>query len=475
MTAKAISPTADPIPGLVRRIAIPAGTGMLFQTLFNVVDTWYAGLISTEALAALGVSFPVFFLVIALMIGIGVGASALIANAIGADDRPRACRLFGQALSLSLLAGLAVALYGLFAAEYLFRLAGTSGEALDLAKTYLLPILLASAFFLLNGVCNGFLSAQGDSRTYRNALIAGCSLNVLLNPLFMFGLGPMPGFGVLGIAFSTILIQALQFAYLFREARRSDIGERFTLVDLRPDVQAMTALLRQAVPVTGQMLTTGIGLFAITYFMGRHGETAIAAYGIALRIEQVAMLPMVGLNTAAMTLVGQNFGAGIMPRVVKVAWTTLGYGVVLMTLGALLVFPFRAELMALFTADPEVVEVGAAYLAVAVLNFNAYALLMIGSAILQAMKRPVFALLIGLFRHIFGPLVVLWLLDPVLGFGLPGIYWGIFAVAWIGALTSILYVRYRLGTLGAAESVDLPEPAMGDMASKGNGRWVRRA
>ncbi len=466
MSASSLRLTTDPIPGLIRKIAIPAGTGMLFQTLFNVVDTWYAGLISTEALAALAVSFPVFFLVIALMIGIGVGASALISNAIGAGEPSRACRLFGQALLLAVLAGGAVAIYGLLAADPLFRLAGTSGEALTLAKAYLLPILLASAFFLLNGVCNGFLSAQGNSRAYRNALIFGCLLNVALNPLFMFGLGPMPGFGVLGIAMATILIQALQFAYLWKRARQSELGALFTIKDLKPDAEAMAALLRQAVPVSGQMLTTGIGLFAITFFMGRHGEAAVAAYGIALRIEQVAMLPMIGLNTAALSLIGQNFGAGKGRRVSEVAWTALGYGVVLMALGALLVWLFRADLMALFTDDVGVIRLGAAYLAVAVLNFNAYTILIIGAGILQGMKRPVFALLIGLFRHIFGPLAVLWLLDPVLGFGLPGIYWGIFAVAWVGTLTTLLYLRYRLGT---AKSADSPEHATAALAQKGRG------
>ncbi|MDH3662067.1 MAG: MATE family efflux transporter, partial [Alphaproteobacteria bacterium] len=155
-------------------------------------------------------------------------------------------------------------------------------------------------------------------------------------------------------------------------------------------------------------------------------------------------------------LVGQNFGAGKLDRVSAIARQALGYGVALMLLGALMVWPLRTELMALFADDPDVVRVGAAYLSVAALNFCAYALLMIGSAVLQGMKRPVFTLLIGLFRHIFGPMVVLWLLDPVLGFGLPGIYWGIFAVAWIGALTTLAYVRYRLGV---AESMDLPETA----------------
>ncbi len=459
MSSSKLRPTTDPIPSLIRKIAIPAGTGMLFQTLFNVVDTWYAGLISTEALAALAVSFPVFFIVIALMVGIGHGASALIANAIGEEAPARACRLWGQALILAVITGVVVALYGLFFADPLFRLAGTDGESRDLARTYLIPILIFAFLFLLVAVCNGLLSAQGDTRSFRNALIAGAILNVFLNPILMFGPGPLPAFGVLGIALATIIIQALQFAYLWHRCRQSDLGRHFRLTSLKPDIEAMIWLLKQTVPVTGQMLTTGIGLFAITFFMGRHGETAIAAYGIALRIEQLAMLPMVGLNTAALTLVGQNVGAGKMARVTAAAWAVLGYGMVLMLLGAALVWLARADLMALFTDDQDVIRLGAAYLAVAVLNFKAYALLAIGSGILQGMKRPVFALLIGFFRHIIGPMTVLWLLDPVLGYGLPGIYWGIFAVAWIGALTTLLYLRYRLGTLGATERGNLPETA----------------
>lgn len=462
MSAK-LRPTVDPIPGLIRKIAIPAGTGMLFHTLFNVVDTWYAGLISTEALAALAVSFPVFFMVIALIVGIGHGASALIANALGEKEPALARRLWGQSLLLAMTTGVLVALYGLYAADPLFRLVGIEGESLRLASIYLVPILLFAFVFLLSAACNGLLTAQGDARSYRNALIAGALLNVVLNPLFMFGLGPLPGFGVLGIAISTILIQALQFVYLWRRCRQSDLGRHASLNSLKPDIEAMIRLLRQAVPVTGQMLTTGIGLFAITFFMGRHGEAAVAAYGIALRIEQLAMLPMVGLSTAALTLIGQNYGARNTVRVTSAAWTTLGYGMALMALCAILVWPLRSVLMGLFTDDADVIGLGAAYLGVAVLNFCAYALLMIGSSILQGMKRPVFALVIGLFRHIFGPMVVLWLLDPVLGFGLPGIYWGIFAVGWIGALTTLLYLRYRLDTV---EIVDVQELATTARASK---------
>lgn len=441
MSHAAVRPTLDPIPGLIRRIAIPAGTGMLFHTLFNVIDTWYAGLISTQALAALAVSFPVYFLVIALVVGIGQGASALIANALGADDPDQARRLFGQALTLSLGAGALVAVYGLFASDPLFRLMGSVGESLSLARTYLVPILAFAFIFLANAVLNGLLSAMGDTRPYRDALIGGACLNVLFNPLFMYGLGPLPGLGLLGIAIATIVIQFLEFAYLWHRCRATPIAAALTLRDLRPNLEDGSALLRQTLPVTGQMLATGVGLFTITAFMGRHGEAAVAAYGIGLRIEQLAMLPMIGLSTAALTLTGQNAGGGKPERVGVVMRISLIYGVALMTAGAVLVWLLRQPLMAVFAGDADVIRLGSAYLAIAVLNFNAYAILMIGAGILQGWKRPVIPMAIGLFRHVFGLVCLLWLFESWLGYGLPGIYWGIFSVSWLGALITLMCLR----------------------------------
>jgi Na+-driven multidrug efflux pump len=181
--------------------------------------------------------------------------------------------------------------------------------------------------------------------------------------------------------------------------------------------------------------------------MGRHGEAAIAGYGIALRIEQLAMLPMIGLNTAALTIVGHNHGAERPDRVREAARLVLLYGIGVMSLGVVFVWPLRETLIGIFSGDPAVIGLGAAYLSVAVLNFNAYALLILGGAILQGMRRPNFAMSVALFRHVFGPLVVLYLLDPVLGFGLPGIYWGIVGIAWLGAVVTVIYLRRVLRRL----------------------------
>jgi putative MATE family efflux protein len=440
------------LPGLILGIAVPAGTGLLFQTLFNVVDSFWAGFISTAALTALGAAFPVFFMIIVLSVGIGAAAQALIAGRLGGGDEAGARRLLGQALLLTLVAGAVVAVYGVLAAGALLRFLGTSGESLAAGKAYLVPILLFGVVFLLNQGLNGWLTAQGDSKSFRNALALGALLNVGLDPLFMFGvpwLG-IPGMGVAGIAVATILIQALQLGYLVRRAKLSPLGLPVRPGSLLPDPPVLRDLLRQAVPVTVSIGATGFGLFAITWFMGRHGEAAIAGYGIGLRIEQVAMLPMIGLNTAALTVIGQNHGAELPARVREAARLVLLYGLGVMTVGVVLVWPLREALMRLFSDDPAVVELGSAYLAVAVLNFNAYAILILGGAVLQGMRRPNIAMAVALFRHVFGPLVVLYLLDPVLGFGLVGIYWGIVAIAWIGAVVTLAYLWRLLPAAVAA-------------------------
>ncbi|MCB1970660.1 MAG: MATE family efflux transporter [Geminicoccaceae bacterium] len=443
-----LHPVDGPILALIVHLAVPSAIGMMFQTLFNVVDSFFAGLISTTALAALGASFPVFFLVIALMVGIGQATTSQIANAAGSGQPERAGRFFGQAVILAIAGGMAVGAYGHFGTAALYRLMGVTGESLGFGLAYLQPILYAAPLFLMNAVANAFLTAQGDARSNRNALIVGSLLNVGLNPLFMFGLGPLPGFGILGIALSTILVQALQLAYLMHKVRHSPLATACGLWPEGIDMETMRPLVAHATPTTLQMLTTGIGLFAITYFMGRHGQQAVAAYGVALRIEQLAMLPMVGLTTAAITLVGHNNGAMRFDRVRLVARWLLGTGIALMTAGGVIVFFSRSALMSIFTDDPAVISTGSAYLGVAVLNFNAYCLLIVGASILQGLKRPVFAMVVGIFRHVLGPACVLAVVDPVLGYGLTGIYWGIAAVAWLGATAMLVYVTRRLRELG---------------------------
>ncbi len=436
--------TTDPIPRLVRGLAVPASVGFFFNTMFNVVDTWWAGRISTHAQAALSLSFPVFFILIATGSGFAQGTTALIANALGAGNVPRARHYAVQSGLLGILAGLAITVIGLFSAPTLFRILGAREEYLGLSLAYMNTILGGAVFFLLQSILNGGLQALGDTRTYRNVLVTACLLNFGLDPLFLYGGFGIPAFGIAGIALATVLVTAGGSLFVLRRLRRTPLGEGLRLSDLRPCPAAFREIAAQGLPASLNMMTVALGIFVITWFASRFGEKAVAAYGIATRIEQIILLPSIGLNIATLTLSGQNFGAGLTERI-RDAWkTSLRYGVILMGAGGLILFALARPLMRAFSSDPEVIATGTAYLHVAALTLSAYVILYQTVFMLQGMKRPLFGLFVGVYRQVAAPALVFPLLAFQLGLGTAGLWWGIAFVNWSAALGTWLYGRHAL-------------------------------
>ena len=196
------------------------------------------------------------------------------------------------------------------------------------------------------------------------------------------------------------------------------------------------------------MMTIAIGIFVITYFVGWFGEHAVAAYGIATRVEQIALLPMIGLNVAALAIAGQNNGAKKYDRIRETWKTSLKYGIGVIAIGYTLVFIFASRLMGIFTADSEVIAIGTTFLHIAAFISIAYVLTFVTIGVLQGIKKPMFAIFIGVYRQIVLPLVSFYLLVIVLGFGLIGIWWGIFFTTWSAAIITVLYGRKVLRELG---------------------------
>lgn len=431
----------DPIPRLVRHLAVPASVGFLFNTLFNVVDTWWAGHISTEAQAALSLSFPVFFILIATGSGVAQGATALISHALGAGHPARARHLAAQAVVFGTALGLALTVLGWWVAPALFRLLGASDEYLRLCIAYMSVILGGSVFFLLQSIVNAGIQAQGDTRTYRNVLIAGCLLNAGLDPWFLYGGAGLPALGLRGIALSTVLITAAGVVYLLRVLRRSTLGQGLTAADFRPCGGTLGEILRQGLPASLNMMTVALGIFVITWFLSRFSPHAVAAYGIATRIEQILLLPTIGLNIATLTLSGHNYGAQRPDRVAETWRTSIRYGLLLMAAGGAILLAGAPWLMRAFSSDPEVLRPGTSYLRVAAFTLGAYVILYQTVFMLQGLKRPMFALWIGLARQVAAPVLVFPLLAFHAGLGLHGIWIGIAAVNWTAAALAWGYGR----------------------------------
>ena len=407
--SKSIKLTKDPIWTLLRRVTIPASVGSLFQTFYNLVDTWFAGRISAEAIGAIAKSFPIYFTIIAVGVGLGAATNALIGNSIG-EKKIRVASLYvAQSLIFAVLVSIIVTIFGLNASNYLLGVMGSDEAGIILTREYLDIIFYGTFIVLIQISLNGTLNAQGDTRSYRNVLIFSFFLNIFLNPLFIWGYGFIPGFGIAGLAIATVISQSIGTIYLAFKVNNCQIRNYLKPQCFIPKFEYLKSLTNQAVPVMFSMLFIGVGIFNILYFIGKFGDLATAGYGAALRVEQVFLLPVIGLNTAVLSIGGQNFGAKAYNRIRELYTKALFFGISFMTVAGVIIF-FGAEFfVSLFTDNQEAVMSGAIYLKVAALIGPIYPVFFITTAVFQAVKKPLYSLYLSILRLTAFPFLSLWL------------------------------------------------------------------
>ena len=438
--------TKDPIPGLVRKLAVPASVGFFFNTMYNVVDTYFAGFISTDALAALSISFPVFFILLAINSGVSMGGTALIANALGEKNPEKATKVCFQCLSFGAILSIFLSVTGYFVTPLLFRILGATGGYLEAALAYMNVILAGTVFFILQSILNACLNAQGDTKPYRNVLIFGFFLNCILDPWFLYGGFGVPAMGIAGIALATVLIMCLGMLYLLYKFSKTELWRRPTLSLLAPS-KVYREIAGQGFPASVNMVTVAVGIFLITWFISFFSDESVAAYGIATRIEQILLLPTIGLNVAVLSLTGQNNGAGKLLRVRETLNVAMKNGLLMMAAGGLILFPMAEPMMRIFTQDPQVVAHGVDYLRIASITLCSYVVIFQTGNMLQGLKRPMFSLFMGLYRQIFAPLLVFYLLAFKLDMNENGVWWGVFLVTWSAAVIAHFFGRSLLNKM----------------------------
>ncbi len=439
--------TTGPLSGHIRRIALPMSIGFFFNTMYNVVDSFYAGRISTEALAAMALSFPVFFIIIAISGGLSRGASALIANAIGANDKEEESTLSGQVFSLAILSGICVSIVGLTSATPLFHILGASGSYLQLAKDYTSPLFIGAIFFLLNSMSNAILLAHGDSKTYGRTLVIGFFLNLILDPWFLYGGFGLPAMGIKGIAWATVLIQALGAIYLLSVVVHRGHVTRHCAEHLIPKLKIYRQILRQGIPTSFNLMSIALGFFVITYFLKFYGEASVAAFGVGTRIEQIALLPAIGLSSAIVSIVGQNNGAGQTDRVRECVHLCFKYGLYLIVTASILLFAFATPLVRLFTNDPEVIQVGTKYVRIVAFIQWSYVSGFVYIGFLQALKRPMYGFIEAFTRKIILPGIIFPLVVHYFSVGLEGFWISMCAINAFMAIITISYGQHVLKKL----------------------------
>ena len=435
--------TEGSIKKALRKIAIPASIGFLFNTLFNVVDTYFAGQLSVSALAGLTISFPIFLITIALASGVGTGSTALAAIALGKKDQLGYHQIAKNALLVSCLIAVVLLIVSPFAIPWLLQVSGGTGDVLNEGLAYMNVVIIGAVFQILNFTFNGLLSAQGNTKPFRNFLIIGFFLNLILDPMFIFGWFGLPRMGTAGVALATVLVQVMGTIYLGISFFKSQGYDKALFIKSRLSVNAVRQLLKQGIPVSLNNATVSIGIFIIQYFIYQFGTNeTIAGYGVAVRIEQIALLPTIGLNIATVALVGQNFGAQQWERILQSIKQAGKYALILLTVGLVIIYPFAPQLVGIFNQDPQVIQEGAHYLRIEGLAIYSYSMIGIASSVLQAIKKPYYALMIGVLRQ-FTPIIVFYALGQLLSLGVTGFWWGIVFVNYTATIL-VWIIVYRL-------------------------------
>ena len=425
-----------------RTLAIPAAFGMLFTTLYNVVDVYYAGLLSTDAQAGLAIGYQAFFILMAVGFGLSSALSTLVSNAKGSGDAAEAQRYVVQGLAFGGVITASCMVIGWFLGPELIILVSEPGAYRDAAMGYFYWLIFALPGFLLAYGGNGILQAHGDSRSMQRALMAAFIANIGLNPLFMFGLpGVWSGMGFNGIAAATIISQTGVMVYILVRIFRLEVMQSVQITAFQPDKDSFRKIFAQLLPAGSAMIIMFISGFVVQFALKTFGGHAVAAYGVALRIEQILLLPVLGMTGALLPIAGQNFGAQKYDRVRKALKYCWGVGFAMTALATPILFFGGTFVMALFSNDPDVIRAGSSYLRVDAFLFPIYMMLFSINSLLQAFKQAIWTLWISVYRQGFAVAFFVWVFISFTDFGVQGVWFGIAAAVTSGWVLSLIILR----------------------------------
>jgi len=433
----------DEVSLLVRKLAVPASVGTLFQTLYTIVDTFYAGKISPEALSALSKSFPIYFLIIATSIGVTVAGTSLIGSSIGEKNEKNVLSYFGNVIIYSIIISIVVSILGFAFGEKIFLLMNSSQEVTILGLEYINVIFLGTILFILVVALNSFLHAEGDTKTYRNVLIFSFFLNIILNPIFIFGFLFIPPLGITGIGIATLIAQFVSLLVILIKILNNQRIKQITLDHFKAKFFFLKNIFFQSMPITIAILGYSIAATIVFTYVGLFGEYAVAGYGSATRIEQVVLLPILGINTAIISIIAQNIGAKYYDRVEQSYFTSIKYGLFIMLIAGVVIFISADIVPKFFSSNPEVIMHGSMYLKISAFILPAYPIFFLSNGFFMALKKSEKAMVNNIARNVIVPVLSFYIAKYLNADFKTFFYiWAIFQ--WLISLMLLLYVKYYI-------------------------------
>jgi len=437
----------------------PMMIAFLLHSGFNLVDAFFVGKISANALAAVSISFPVVFFMIAIGLGIGIGTTSLIARLLGAKRKKEADIVAEHSILISIVIAFLFTFFILIFAEPIFKFAGADKNIMPLVLDYIRIIIWGAIFTFMMFTINSILRGEGDTKTPMYALGFSNILNAILDPIFIFGLGIIPSLGIKGAAIATVISRVLAIILLIHHLLKGNsyITLNFKIFKYKPRI--IKDIFHVGIPASLSQITHSVGMFLLLKIISFFGANAIAAYGLAGRIEAVALLPIIAIGTATITLVGHNIGAKKLKRAEKTTWTAVILSIVIIEVIGFLIFLTPYKLIFFFNTNPEVIKIGGDYLKIVSLTYIFAAVgINIGSAF-QGAGKGIPAFMSALLRLILIGIPLAWFLAIKLNLGINWIWYSMIFAALITYIVMILW--YKTGSWKKGHHLtikEVPEP-----------------
>ena len=379
-------------------MTVPVLFGIATMMAQGLIDTWFIGKVGDAQLAAFSFGFPILMIVTSVAIGLGAGTSSVVARAIGSDDHRRARRLSTDSLLLSFLVTAIISAIGILTIGPLFRLLGAPDELMPLIRGFMTILYLGVPFIVVGMVGMASMRATGDTRLPSMLMILAAVLNVILDPILIFGVGPIPAMGLNGAAMAALLARASIFIgtlYLMRY--RLDMVS-FNKPDPGELRQSWRDILHVGIPAAGTNIVVPVGAALVTAMIARFGPDAVAGFGVASRIESMMLVMYYALSAIIGPFVGQNFSAGKEERIVRALWLCtafcIGSGLVI----AGLLASTSGWLPGLFSDSESVRQVTTMFLLIVPVSYGTYGMVMIMNASFNGLGYPLPGVVISVCR-----------------------------------------------------------------------------
>ena len=399
-----------PVGRLIVTMALPMIVSMLIQALYNVVDSMFVSRIHEDALAAVSLAFPVQNLLIGLCTGTGVGVNALLSRSLGQKNYNEANRAAHNGIFLAVLGAIAFFLFGLFGARAFFATQTDNADIVAYGADYLSLVTMLSFGIFGEIILERLLQSTG--KTFYTMLTQGTGaiLNIIFDPIFIFGYFGFPAMGVRGAALATVLgqIVALILGLVFNLKFNREIS--LNMVGFRPSWRVIRTIYAVGLPSIVMMLVGSVMNYGINQILLGFTSTATAVFGVYFKLQSFVFMPVFGLNNGMVPIVAYNYGARNKERILKTIRISIGIATGVMLLGLAIFQLLPAQLLGLFNPTPELLAIGVPALRLISLSFIFAGFCVVSGSVFQALGNGMYSLLVSIARQLIVLLPVAWLM-----------------------------------------------------------------